>query len=74
MIHGTSKNSFAIGNKMFGISAVKFNVEERTIQQVGIYLFPVSLEFTISRSISVTVSIWEMRTTLMAERRKWQTG
>jgi|ETNmetMinimDraft_8_1059916.scaffolds.fasta_scaffold789340_1 hypothetical protein len=76
MIHGTSSGSFAIGNKILGISAVKFNVkftaeeEEETVRQVGIYLFPIALEFTISQSVSVAVSIWEMRTTLIVEKKK----
>ena len=67
------KWSFVIGNKKAGISKVSCIYNGVSIYQTGLYLFPFSIELTLSsrESLQVRIRIWEMCMVAILEKIKW---
>ena len=67
------KGSLIIGNKIAGISKIVCEYEGIIIYQLGIYLFPFSIEFTSENTVSlqIRISIWKMCLVTILEKREW---
>lgn len=67
------KGSLVIGNKIAGISKIVCEYEGSIIYQLGIYLFPFSIEFTLENTVStqIRISIWKMCLITILEKREW---
>ena len=67
------KGSLIIGNKIAGISKIVCEYEGSIIYQLGIYLFPFSIEFTLENTVStqIRISIWKMCLITILEKREW---
>ena len=71
------KGSLVIGNKIAGISKIVCEYEGSIIYQLGIYLFPFSIEFTLEKwnvatmSLEIRISIWKMCLITILEKREW---
>jgi hypothetical protein len=67
------KGSLVIGNKIAGISKIVCEYEGDIIYQLGIYLFPFSIEFTLENTISlqIRIRIWKMCLITILEKKEW---
>jgi len=72
-VRKAKKGSFVIGNKKAGISKVSCIYNGESVWQTGFYLFPFSVELTLSsrESLQVRIRIWEMCMVAILEKIKW---